>query len=297
MSASPLDLAKTRPVLMDGGLGTELMARGLPQGVPPESWNLERPDQVAEVHRLYFEAGADIVSTNSFGASPIKLAGHGLEARAAELNTAAARLARGVAPPGKWVAGSLGPTGKFLKPQGELTEEELTAAFAEQASALAEGGADLLLVETQYDLREALCAVAGAGRAAAGLPVFVTMTFNALPKGYFTLMGDGVEKCVRALAGAGASALGANCTLDSEGMVGAVKALRAATTLPLIAQANAGRPVLGAEGCVSYSQGLEDYVRFVPDIVKAGADFVGGCCGTTPEYIRAMAEKLFRRGS
>jgi 5-methyltetrahydrofolate--homocysteine methyltransferase len=296
MNGSLLDLARARTVLIDGGLGTELMARGLPQGSPPETWNLERPDLVEDVHRRYFAAGADIVSTNSFGGSRIKLAGHGLEARAAELNLAAARLARRAAPPGKWVAGSIGPTGKFLKPQGEFTEEEFTAAFAEQAAALAEGGADILLVETQYDLREALCAVRAA-RQASSLPVFSTMTFNALPRGYFTLMGDGVAKCAAALAEAGVSALGANCSLDSERMVGAVRALRAATPIPLVAQANAGQPVLDAEGRVSYSQGLEDYVRFVPDIVAAGADFVGGCCGTTPDYIKAIAEKLFRRTS
>lgn len=293
MSAPLLELARSRTVLFDGALGTELMARGLPRGTPPEVWNIERPNLVREVHAAYFAAGSDAVSTNSFGGSPIKLAAHGLEHRAYELNKAAARLAREAAPAGRFVAGSIGPTGKFLKPQGDYTPEEFAAGFAEQARGLADGGADVLIVETQYDLREALAAVQGA-RSASDLPVFVTMTFNALPRGYFTLMGDTVARAAAELERAGALAVGANCTLNSEQMVGCVRALRAATGLPLIAQANAGQPVVADDGQVAYSQGLDDYVRFVPGIVAAGAGFIGGCCGTDPSFIRAMA-RLIRK--
>ncbi|HYA48877.1 MAG TPA: homocysteine S-methyltransferase family protein, partial [Burkholderiales bacterium] len=239
-------------------------------------------------------AGSDVVSTNSFGGSRTKLAAYGLEARTRELNAAAARLARAAAPAGKFVAGSIGPTGKLLKPLGEFSEEEFEAVYAEQAGALAEGGVDVLLIETHYDLREALCALRGARRAC-GLPVFVTLTFNALPRPYFTVMGDPVAKSLRELEQAGAQAVGANCSLDSEQMAGLVKVMRGATDLPLIAQANAGRPSVQAGGRVTYSQKLEDYVRFVPDIVAAGADLVGGCCGTNPAYIKAMASILIRR--
>jgi len=293
MRPSLLDLAVERTVLLDGALGTELMARGLPLGTPPEAWNLERPDDVREVHASYFEAGSDVATTNSFGANRIKLAAHGLEGRTAELNSAASRLARGAARPGKFVAGSIGPTGKFLRPQGPFGEEQFEAAFAEQALALAEGGADVLLVETQYDLREALCALR-AGRRATGLPVLVTMTFNSHRRGFFTIMGDSVPKVMKALEGNGAAAVGANCTLDSEGMASLVRAMRPETGLPLIAQANAGQPAVGACG-VTYSQPLEEYVRFVPEIVRAGAGLVGGCCGTTPAFIKAMAAALGRR--
>ena len=294
MTPNLLDLAGRRTVLLDGALGTELMARGLPQGACPEIWNLERPEVVQAVHKDYFAAGSEAVSTNSFGGSRIKLAAHGLEARTVELNAAAARLARAAAPAGTFVAGSIGPTGKFLKPQGEFSEEEFEAVYAEQAKALADGGVDVLLIETQYDLREALCAVRGARRAAS-LPVLATMTFNATPRGYFTLMGDTPAKCLRGLEKEGARAVGANCTLNSEQMAGLVKVMRSETGLPLIAQANAGKPSLGPDGCVTYSQGLEDYVRFVPDIVRAGANLVGGCCGTTPAFIKAMAESIIRR--
>ena len=183
------DLVRRRTVLFDGAIGTELMARGLGLGVPPEVWNAEKPDLVREVHAAYFEAGADIVSTNSFGGTPLKLAAHGLENRAFALNRTAARLAREAAPSGRFVAGSLGPTGKFLEPQGPATEAELAAAYAEQARALVEGGVDVLIIETQYDLREALAALRGV-QSVSPLPVFVTMTFGATPRGYFTIMGD-----------------------------------------------------------------------------------------------------------
>jgi 5-methyltetrahydrofolate--homocysteine methyltransferase len=272
-------------------MGTELMARGLAVGVPPELWNVDKPEVVRDVHDAYLAAGSDVITTNSFGGSPLKLAAHGLAGRAYELNVAAARLARKAAPPGRFVAGSMGPTGKFLKPQGPYAEEDVAAAFAEQARGLTDGGADVILVETQYDLREAIAAIRGARRVSA-LPVFVTMTFNARPKGYFTIMGDSTARSAADLEKEGALAMGANCTLTSEQMVGCIRSLRAATTLPLIAQANAGQPVVGADGRIGYSQGLEDYVRFVPELVRAGARFVGGCCGTDPSFIRAMARAI-----
>jgi 5-methyltetrahydrofolate--homocysteine methyltransferase len=294
MNRTILDLINEGPVLLDGGLGTELIRRGLALGACPEAWNTERPEAVKAVHASYFEAGSDAVSTNSFGGSRIKLAAHGLEARAAELNVAAARIAREAAPAGRFVGGSMGPTGKFLKPQGEFTEAEFEEAFAEQAGALAGGGADFLLVETQYDLREALAALRAA-KSAAALPVFVTLTFNAYPRGYFTLMGNTVAAAVEALEKGGASAVGANCTLDSREMVGLVSAFRQATRLPIVVQANAGKPALAADGGVSYSQSLEDYVGFVPAFLEAGANVIGGCCGTGPDHIRKMSEIVHKR--
>jgi 5-methyltetrahydrofolate--homocysteine methyltransferase len=294
MKRTIFDLIKERAVLFDGGMGTELMRHGLPIGTCPETWNVERPDIVQKVHASYFEAGSDAVSTNSFGGNRIKLAAHGLEGRVRELNSAAARVARRAAPEGKYVAGSMGPTGKFLQPQGEFTEVEFEEVYGEQAGALAEGGVDLLIIETQYDLKEALAALRGAMRAAPSLPVFVTLTFNKFPRGYFTLMGNTVPLSVDALEKEGALALGANCTLNSEEMVGLIRAFREATKLPVIAQANAGKPALSGDGQVSYSQGLEDYVRFIPGMLKAGANVIGGCCGTDPGYIRKMAEFILR---
>lgn len=188
----------------------------------------------------------------------------------------------------------MGPVGKFLKPQGPATVDEFVAAYAEQARALAAGGIDVFIIETQYDLREALAALRAA-RSVSELPVFVTMTFSAFPRGYFTLMGDSAARAAVELENEGAAAIGVNCTLTSEQMVGCVTALRAATTLPVIAQANAGQPVAGPDGKVGYAQPVEDYVRFVPGLVAAGAGIVGGCCGTNPDHIRAMARAIRRK--
>jgi len=289
-----LELVRERTVLLDGAMGTELMTRGLGPGVPPELWNAERPDAVREVHAAYFEAGSDVVSTNSFGGTSIKLAAHRLEGRAFELNLAAARLAREAAPAGRYVAGSMGPAGRFLQPQGPATVAELVAAYAEQAQALADGGVDVFLIETQYDLREALAAVRGA-RSVSPLPAFVTMTFASFPRGYFTLMGDSAARSAAELEQAGVVAVGANCTLTSEQMVGCVRTLRAASVLPVIAQANVGQPVPRTDGAFSYSETAEDFVRFVPELIAAGAGFVGGCCGTNPAFIRAMAQTICRK--
>ncbi len=288
MDASIFDLIKKRVVLLDGGFGTELIKRGFPQGACPESWNVEKPEVVREIHKSYFDAGSDAVLTNSFGGSPIKLASYGLESRCRELNRAAALIANEVKPKGRFVGGSMGPIGKFLKPQGEHTEPEFEDAYGEQARGLTEGKADFLLIETQYDLREALCALRGA-RKASHLPVFVTMTYNRVPRGFFTLMGNSVAQCVEAFEKEGVPAVGANCTLDSKDMADLVRAMREKTALPIIAQANAGQPTLSAETGVSYSQGMEDYVTYIPKIVENGANIIGGCCGTDPDYIKRMA--------
>jgi 5-methyltetrahydrofolate--homocysteine methyltransferase len=216
------------------------------------------------------------------------LAGHGLERRCRELNLAAARNAVAAKPKGKFVAGSIGPSGKFLKPTGDLEEDDLSAAFGVQAAALTEGGVDFLLVETMYDLREALCALRGAG-SVSPLPVFITMTFGPTPRGYFTIMGNGVRQCVQELEKRGVPVVGANCTLDSAAMVGLVKEFRKETSLPLLIQANAGQPSVAGDGTIVYSQDLEDYIRHIPLLIAGGANLIGGCCGTSPAYIRRMA--------
>jgi 5-methyltetrahydrofolate--homocysteine methyltransferase len=284
-------LLAARTVLFDGALGTELMRRGLPQGAVPELWNLDRPEVVGEVHAAYYTAGADVATANSFGASPIKLAAHGLEDRARELNIAAVARVREVRPEGRFIAGSIGPTGRFLKPQGEYKEAEFEAAFEAQAAALAEGGADLLIIETMFDLREAACAVRAARRAA-GLPVLATMTYNRTKRGFFTLMGQSVPDCSVELAALGVAAAGANCTLASDGMLGLARELKSAGPIPVMIQPNAGQPQIGPDGLPTYAQSVEAYVRDVRALIAEGASVVGGCCGTTPAHIRALAAVL-----
>jgi len=285
-----LDLIRQRTVLLDGGLGTELMKRGLPQGMCPELWNVKNPDAVQDIYRSYFEAGSDAIVTNSFGGSKIKLASYGLADQCHELNFAAAKLAQDVKPKGRFIGGSLGPTGKFLQPQGEFTESDFEQAFAVQAKALIMGKVDFLLIETMFDLREALAAVRGARQAAPSVPVFVTMTFDRKPRGFFTLMGDSVAKCVEELENNKVPVIGTNCTLASQDMADVIKEMRSRTSLPLIAQPNAGQPGLSDSHELVYSQGIEEYIGHIPRLIENGANLIGGCCGTTPEYIWRMAD-------
>jgi 5-methyltetrahydrofolate--homocysteine methyltransferase len=293
MSPSPiLDLIARRPVLFDGAIGTELMKRGLPQGHCPELWNVENPAVVRDIHRSYFEAGSDAVVTNTFGGSRLKLESYGLAARCAELNGAAAALALSVRPEGGFVGGDIGPTGKFLMPQGEYTEAEFETSFAVQARALAAAGVDFIMIQTMFDLREALCAVRAARSVAGGVPTFATMTFNRTRRGFFTLMGDSVAKCVAAFEALDVPAFGANCTLTGSDLADVIREMRSLTPRPLIAQPNAGQPELNRAEKVVYSQGIEEFAADVPKMRAAGANVIGGCCGTDPDYIRRAAAIL-----
>ena len=289
MSESIFDRLQKGVVLLDGGMGTELIASGFPQGACPETWNVEKADIILQIHKSYFDAGSDVVLTNSFGGSKIKLTSYELGEKCYDLNYAAATLAITIKPEGKYVAGSMGPTGKFLKPLGEYTAEEFEDAYAEQAKGLADGGVDFLLIETQYDLNEAFCALRGA-RKVTEIPVFVTMTFEKGPRGYFTIMGNSAAQCIEELEKKEVPIVGTNCTLNSEDMAELVKVMRENTSLPLIAQANAGQPSISESGEVVYSQALEDYVSFIPQMIENGADIIGGCCGTNPDYIKRMSE-------
>ena len=279
MADTILELIKKKTVVLDGGMGTELMKHGFSQGECPEKWNSKKPDVIKSIHQSYFEAGSDVVLTNSFGGSKLKLTSYGLDEQCYELNRQAGLLANMVKPDGKFVAGSIGPTGKFLWPQGDHTEGEFEDAYGVQAKGLADGHVDFILIETQYDIMEALCALRAA-RKNASCPVFVTMTFENYPKGFFTMMGNSVPQCIESLEEENVPVIGANCTLDSEDMAELIKSMRASTSLPLIAQANAGKATLTSEGEVSYSQGIENYVKHVPQIIDNGASIIGGCCGT-----------------
>ena len=165
-----------------------------------------------------------------------------------------------------------------------------------QAKGLADGQVDFILIETQYDLNEALCALRAA-RKNASCPVFVTMTFETYPRGFFTMMGNSISQCIQILEEKNVPVIGANCTLDSKDMAGLIKSMRASTSLPLIAQANAGKATLSSEGEVSYSQGIENYVKYVPQIIENGAGIIGGCCGTDPEYIRRIKQIITSKPS
>jgi 5-methyltetrahydrofolate--homocysteine methyltransferase len=281
--------AAVRPLLLDGGLGSLFIAAGLPAGVSPVLWNLEHPERVAAAHRSYAEAGSDIVHTNTFGANPVKLAGSGLAGRCREVNARAVELARDACPRATLIAGDIGPTGLLLPPIGAASEAELENAFAEQASALADAGADVLSIETMYDLREALAAVRAARRT--GLAVVASLTCEARKRGAFTIMGDPLVASLAALAAAGADAVGCNCSVTAEVMLGMVQEAAPRIAVPLAAQPNAGQPRVTPGGVV-YDESVDDFARQLAAMVRAGARLVGGCCGTDPAFIRAARSAL-----
>ena len=279
-------LDSRRLLVCDGAMGTELQAAGLTPGGCPELWNVESAEAVLAIMARYRAAGAELLETNSFGGSPHKLGAYGIAARCREINVAAARIGRAAAGEAALVVGSIGPTGALLEPLGPLRPEEAYDGFVTQARALAEGGVDAFCVETMTDLVEATLAVRAA--ATTGLPVMATMTFEPTPRGFFTIMGVDVPTAARELAAAGASALGTNCGTGPAPMVAIVRLFRQHSDLPLLVQANAGVPELRA-GEVLYPEGPHDFASHAAALVDAGATMLGGCCGTTPAHIHALA--------
>jgi 5-methyltetrahydrofolate--homocysteine methyltransferase len=276
-------------LLADGAWGTEFHRRGLMQGNPSDEWNLSHPEMVREVTREYLEAGAAVILTNTFGGSRMRLEQHGLADRTRDINLAGARIARDVVDGRAVVAGDIGPSGRLLA-LGETTVEDLYDAFAEQAAALAEGGVDWIVVESMSDAGEMAAAVRAA-RTVTGLPVVASMTYNRSPRGFRTMMGDTVEHCVGRAEEEGAAIIGANCGTGIEDYVPLAPVLRRLTERPVWIKANAGIPRLEA-GRVVFPLGPEQYASFVPALVAAGVDVIGGCCGTGPGTIREVGRVI-----
>lgn len=278
-------------ILLDGAMGTMLMDAGLESGAPPEEWNVLYPERVQAVHRAYVEAGSRIILTNSFGGSRYRLKLHGLQERVTELNRAAAanaRLVADAAPHPVLVAGSIGPSGELMMPMGTLTYEEAKVAFAEQARALADGGADLIWIETMSDLEEVKAAVAGA-RSACGLPIAASMTFDT---NRHTMMGVSPTEAIETLARLDLAAIGANCgngPAEIEDVIHKMKATN--PDVPLIAKANAGIPKLVGDDLI-YDGTPDVMATYAHHARQLGARFIGGCCGSTPAHIRAMDAAL-----
>lgn len=281
-------LLASGPVVLDGAWGTELQARGLALGECPDAWNLSHPGRVEAVARAYVEAGSQVILTNTFRANRIALADAGLETRVREINRAGVEISRRAAADGAYVFASLGPSGRLLA-AGDVEEEALREAFAEQAAALAEAGAAALVVETLSDPAEAAIAVSAARET--GLPVVACMTFDSGADGDRTMMGTTVEEAMRALVEAGADVVGANCGQGIEGFVALCERIRAVTERPIWIKANAGLPELEGERVV-YRTTPEAFGRVAPALVRAGADFVGGCCGTSPAFVAEIAAAL-----
>jgi methionine synthase I (cobalamin-dependent) len=281
-------------VLGDGAMGTMLQALGLVTGGLSEEWNASHPDTVREIHKAYVDAGAQVITANSFGGNRYRLAREGMERRVRELDLAAARLARQAAAEVDHVvlvAGSMGPTGEMFAPLGSLEPEAAEAAYAEQAAALAEGGVDFILIETMSALEEVAAAVRGS-RVATGLPVAVTMTFDT---NFRTMMGVKPAAAMRAIHSLGVQVIGANCgngPAEIERVISEMVAVKPADVF-LVAQSNAGLPEYNAaSGQMQYDATPEVMASYAINMRDMGVRYIGACCGSTPEHIRAMGEEL-----
>jgi len=284
-------------LVLDGAMGTQLIARGMKAGVCNDLLNVEQPHVVADVHRAYIQAGSDAVLTNTFGANRFVLGRHGLAERTWQINQAGAANARDAVDNGRYVLGDIGPCGDFLEPLGMLKPGDLRAAFAEQAEALVAGGVDGLIVETMTALDEASIVVEAALAAAAGRPVFASMSFDAAGGAFRTMMGVDVDSAVAALVSLGVDAVGYNCgtaTLDeyvelTRRVVAAVR--KASPTVRVLAEPNAGKPELVGDHAV-YRVTAEQFAEAAAQICDLGVTIIGGCCGTTPDLIAALATRV-----
>ena len=288
----PILFSAMRPWLLDGAMGTELMRRGLGPGECPEEWNLSHQGVVEEIHRDYFAAGSHIVNTNSFGASGLRLDAFGLEGSAGRINFAAARIAvtlRDREYPSRLIAGNMGPCGKLRAPLGDAQPAAIHAAFVEQARALVRGGVDVINIETMFDLDEAALAVAAAREVSRSIPVLVSMAFREGPRGYRTMMGVDPQTAVSTLREAGATLVGCNCEVTASDYRGLVPLLAALNGGATCAQPNAGQPRVDGD-LVAYDETPEHFAAAALELVRLGAQIIGGCCGTTPAHSAALSE-------
>jgi methionine synthase I (cobalamin-dependent) len=274
------DLLSSSPLLTDGAWGTQLQARGLEVGACPDAWNLSHPEKVEQVAGAYVEAGSQIILTNTFGANRFMLARHELAEKAAAINRAGVEISRRAAGDHARVFASVGPSGVMLM-MGAVQPDELRDAFAEQCRAIAEAGADAIVLETFSAARET------------GLPVVACMTFDSGKNHDRTMMGTTPEQAAKQLTEAGADCIGSNCGQGIDGFVGIARRLKASTDRPIWIKANAGLPEV-IDGKTVYAQTPEKFAAVVPELVQAGASFVGGCCGTTPDFIAAVKRRLGR---
>jgi 5-methyltetrahydrofolate--homocysteine methyltransferase len=283
-------LASGEVLVADGAIGTMLMERGLEPGQPPEAFNLTRVDILEAVAREYVEAGADIVQTNTFGGTRVKLDAYALGSKVEEINRNAVLAVKKAVGDAVYVYGSCGPTGQFLKPYGDIELDEMYEIFAEQIGILCSAGVDVICVETMTDLNEATCAVKAA-KATAAIPVMTTMTFGQTPKGFYTIMGVTIEQAAKALKDAGADIVGSNCGNGIDKMVAIAREFMQYTTLPVAIQANAGIPELIDDQTV-FPETPDFMAERVVDLLASGVSIIGGCCGTTPAHIRALRKAV-----
>jgi 5-methyltetrahydrofolate--homocysteine methyltransferase len=276
-------------LVADGATGTNLISRGLPSGFTAEAWILEQPDQVIQLHKDFISAGADIILTNTFGASSIRLKGSHLEGKVDEVNHIAVQLARTAATGTQClIAGSLGPVGQLLKPYGPLTTDEVQAAYAQQSRIISDAGVDLLVVETQFDFEEVKAAINGV-RSVSELPLVVSLSYD---RGIRTMMGVSPTQAGKVLEQLPVDIIGINCGRSLDENYQNLKDLRQATSKPIWFKPNAGLPHVDSQGNTVYETSPEAMGERVQSWLEAGAQIVGGCCGTTPGHLKEISRHI-----
>jgi len=284
-----LERLKNEILLLDGSMGALLQSRGLPPGYAPDLWNLERPQDIQQVHSEYVEAGSDIILTNTFGSSRLRLREYDAEGQIREINEAGVEMARRAAKGKAYVAGDIGPSGTTIAPFGDLPFDDAIGIFYEQARILLGAGVDLIAIETMFDIQEMRAALIGVREAVGNrVPVMALMTFN---NDGITDSGSDPETAASVLEGFGVDILGLNCSVGPEAMVPVVRRLGQTTSTFIAVEPNAGLPV-HRDGHTVYPANAEEVARFAPQFVEAGANIIGGCCGTTPEYVRLLSRML-----
>lgn len=286
MSNFRSSLKSKKILLCDGAMGTELQRRGLKVGDCPEEYNLSHPEIIRAIHKDYFDAGSDIVETNTFGANRLRLKFYGLEDKVKEINSAAVFNVKLVCPKNKFIAGSIGPLGELLEPLGNISEDFAHEVFAEQTKVLEKSGVDILFIETMMAIEEAVIAVKAA-KENTSLPVSASMTFELGKTGLKTPWGVDVQTAVSELSNAGADIIGSNCGKGFDEMIQAIHEIRGLTSKPILAQSNAGIPEL-RDGNLHYIETPEMIAPKVLELLKSGVNILGGCCGTNPSHIKKM---------
>jgi 5-methyltetrahydrofolate--homocysteine methyltransferase len=285
-----LERLKNGEILVaDGATGTMLWDFGLKPGQPPEAFNLRRAEVLEEIARQYVDAGADIIQTNTFGASPVRLSVFSLDDKTAEINTNAVLAARRAAKDRAYVAASCGPSGRVLKPYGDAEPDEIYNSFVRQLKALVAAGIDAVSIETMTDVAEAVLAIKAARAVSLSTPVMAAMTFDSTPRGFYTVMGISIEEASQGLGEAGADIIGSNCGNGIENMIEIAREFKKHTQLPIIIQSNAGLPEIQGDKPV-YPETPEFMAERAKELVSVGVSIIGGCCGTTPHHIRALSQ-------
>ncbi len=288
-----LEKIRRHGLLLDGGMGSILIGHGLAGNEAAESWNIRHPEIIRQIHADYIAAGADVVTANTYGASLYKLEKMGVNKDFERINTEGVRLARTACGRDQYVAGDMGAMGDMLAPAGPVSFEEMKDNFSNQARILEEEGVDLFLIETIFDLNAGLCAVQ-AIQSVSDKPIFCSMTFKETPKGFFTIFGNTPEHSMKTLADNGVAAVGANCSLDSTDMVRLAAQIRKCVDIPVLMQPNAGMPQPTADNQAFYPETDDLFAGNMKKIRELGVEIIGGCCGTTPETIRKMHQRIFR---